>query len=158
MPSGKADSPIRIRPAVPGDLANLSLLCLRSKAVWGYSAGFLAACRPLLQLSPDDLASSHVAVADRRGHAVGVAQVTAAEGSARLDKLYVDPGALRSGIGGALFAEAVRAARAAGARALLIDSDPGAAGFFLRMGAGPAGDVPSPAIPGRVLPRFVLPL
>ncbi len=158
MPSGKADSPIRIRPARRGDLAGLSLLCLRSKAVWGYSAGFLAACRPLLHLSPDDLARSHVAVADRRGHAVGVAQVTVADGAARLDKLYVDPGVLRSGIGAALFAEAVRAARAAGARELLIDSDPGAAGFFLRMGAGPAGEAPSPAIAGRFLPRLVLPL
>jgi GNAT superfamily N-acetyltransferase len=158
VPSGRADSPIRIRPALPGDLANLSLLCLRSKAVWGYSAGFIAACRPFLELRPDDLVRSHVAMAERRGHAIGVAQVTAGGRSARLDKIYVEPRALRRGAGAALFVDAVRAARAAGAHDLVIDSDPGAAGFFLRMGAHPAGEAPSPAIPGRLLPRFVLPL
>lgn len=158
MPSGKADSPIRIRPAHPGDLAALSLLCLRSKAVWGYSAGFLAACRRFLELRPDDLTGSHVAVAERRGHAIGVAQVTAGGPRATLDKLYVEPRALRTGAGTALFADAARVARAAGAVDLVIDSDPGAAGFFLRMGAHPAGEAASPAIPGRFLPRFVLPL
>jgi N-acetylglutamate synthase-like GNAT family acetyltransferase len=107
---------------------------------------------------PDDLVRSHVAMAERRGHAIGVAQVTAGGRSARLDKIYVEPRALRRGAGAALFVDAVRAARAAGAHDLVIDSDPGAAGFFLRMGAHPAGEAPSPAIPGRLLPRFVLPL
>lgn len=158
MPSGRADSPIRIRPAHPGDLANLSLLCLRSKAVWGYSAGFIAACRRFLELRPDDLARSHVAVAERRGHAIGVAQVTPGGQRATLEKLYVEPRALRMGAGAALFADAARAARATGALELVIDSDPGAAGFFLRMGARPAGEAASPAIAGRLLPRLVLPL
>ena len=158
MLSGRADSPIRIRPALPGDLANLSLLCLRSKAVWGYSAGFIAACRPFLELRPDDLVGSHVAVAERRGHAIGVGQVTTGGQMATLAKLYVEPRALRTGAGTALFAEAARASRAAGAHDLVIDSAPGAAAFVLRMGAHPDGEDPRPAVPGRLLPRLVLPL
>lgn len=157
MLSGKADSPIHLRPARPGDLARLSLLCLRSKAVWGYSADFIAACRPSLELALADLARSHIVVAERRGHAIGVAQVTADGAAAVLDKLYVDPGALRTGAGTTLFAEAAHTARGAAARALHIVSDPGAAGFFLRMGARPAGEV-APCLPGPPLPRFVLAL
>lgn len=158
MPSGKADSPITIRPARPGELAELSILCIRSKAVWGYSADFLAACRPKLALRAEDLATSHVAVARRRGHAMGVLQLTVQGDSATLGKLFVEPQALRTGIGRALFAEAVRAARDAGARTLVIDSDPAAAGFFRRMGATAAGEVACDCVPGHTLPRLLLAL
>lgn len=156
MPSGKADSPITIRPARPGELAELSILCLRSKAVWGYSAGFLAACRPKLMLRPEDLAASRVSVASRRGHAVGVLQLTVRGDRATLDKLFVEPQALRTGIGRALFAEAVREARDGGAASLVIDSDPAAADFFRRMGATGAGEVACDCVPDHTLPRLVL--
>lgn len=158
MPSAKADSATTIRLARPGELAELSILCLRSKAVWGYSADFLAACRPKLSLSAADLVASHVAVATRRGHARGVLQVTTQAERATLDKLFVDPRALRSGIGRALFAEAVRAARDAGARSLVIESDPAAAGFFRRMGATGAGEVACDCVPGYTLPRLFMTL
>ncbi|MCB2124564.1 MAG: GNAT family N-acetyltransferase [Rhodobacteraceae bacterium] len=158
MPSGKADTPITIRPARTGELAELSILCLRSKAVWGYDADFLAACRPRLILRPEDTATSHVAVATRRGHAMGVLQLTVQGESAMLNKLFVEPQALRTGIGRALFAEAVRIAREAGARTLVIDSDPAAAGFFRRMGASPAGEVACDCVPGHTLPRLLLAL
>lgn len=169
MPSAKADRPVLIRPPRPGELAELSLLCLRSKAVWGYSAAFLAACRPALTLRPDDLATSQVAVADRRGHAVGVMQVSTepagaeepvANGrvTARLDKLYVEPQDLRRGIGRALLAEAARVARAAGAAHLVIDADPSAAGFFRRLGAADAGEVGLDCVPGHLLSRLILAL
>lgn len=158
MPSGKADSPILIRPAARSDLAKLTLICLRSKAVWGYSADFIAASRPALMLRPEDLTRSEVAVADRRGHALGVSQVTVDGPLAVLDKIFVAPQALRGGIGTALFAHAAEAARRLGAREMRIDSDPGAAGFFLRMGAQEAGKVACDLVPGRFLPRFVLAL
>ncbi len=158
MPSGKADSPILIRPARPNELARLSLLCLRSKAVWSYSADFLAACRPALMLRPADLDRSHLAVAERRGHAVGVVQATTDGAATMLDKIYVAPPDLRTGIGTVLFAEALRVARAAQARELVIDSDPGAGGFFTRMGAHSTGEVAFDCVPGWTLPRFILPL
>lgn len=158
MPSAKADCATTIRLARPGELAELSILCLRSKAVWGYSADFLAACRPRLSLGPEDLATSHVAVADRRGHVRGVLQVTTQADPARLDKLFVDPRALRRGIGRALFAETLRVARDAGARSLVIDSDPAAAGFFRRMGATDAGEVACDCVAGYTLPRLFMTL
>jgi hypothetical protein len=41
---------------------------------------------------------------------------------------------------------------------LLIQSDPFAEGFYLRLGADRIGEVPSQALPGRVLPLLVYPL
>lgn len=156
MPSGKADSIVIVRPARPAELAELSLLCLRAKAVWGYSAEFIAACRAELTLGPDDLATTRVA--ERRGHPVGVVQVTADGATASLRKIFVEPHEIGTGVGRALFAEAVTMARAAGATDLIVAADPGAAGFFTRMGARPAGEAPSGCIPGLSLPRFAVAL
>lgn len=158
MPSGKADSPIRIRPARPSEAPELSILCLRSKAVWGYSAKALAACRPVLTFRPEDFSRAQVMVAERRGHRAGVMQMTLRGDAATIDKLFVEPQALRNGIGRALIAEAMRAARAAGARRLVIDSDPAAAGFFRRVGAADADSVAPDCVPGQTLARLVLAL
>jgi hypothetical protein len=48
-------SAARIRPAEPVDAAALSELALSSKAVWGYDAAFLAACRAELTVRPDGI-------------------------------------------------------------------------------------------------------
>jgi predicted N-acetyltransferase YhbS len=63
------------------------------------------------------------------------------------------------GIGRMLLDDALRTARACGARALVIDSDPHAEGFYLRMGAARTGEVPADvAGVRRVLPRLRIPL
>lgn len=152
MPSGKADRIVNIRAARPAELTKLSLLCLRSKAIWGYSPEFIAACRAELTLGPGDLATTRVA--ERRGHRVGVVQVTTEDTAATLDKLFVEPHEIGTGVGRLLYAEAVKMARAAGASELVVAADPGAAGFFTRMGARPEGEAPSGCIPDLVLPRF----
>ncbi len=36
---------LELRGALPGEAGLLTDLCLRSKAVWGYDAAFMAACR-----------------------------------------------------------------------------------------------------------------
>ena len=46
---------MRRRPARSGEAAEVSALCLRSKAHQGYDATFLAACREALALSADTL-------------------------------------------------------------------------------------------------------
>ena len=74
---------------------------------------------------------------------------------AGLLKLFVEPTALRRGIGETLFAWATRAATQQGADRLVIEADPDAAAFYRQMGAKDAGLAPSGAIPGRTLPRLV---
>ncbi|MGP1394661.1 MAG: GNAT family N-acetyltransferase [Inquilinaceae bacterium] len=145
-----------LRPARPTELDALSDLCLRSKAVWGYDAAFLDACRAELSLTADDLADTLVQVAEVEGTVTGVAQVAIRDDMADLEKLFVDPAVLRAGTGRALFAWVVDAARAAGARTLTIEADPDAAPFYRRMGARDAGQAPSASIPGRMLPRLEL--
>ena len=53
----------------------LSALCLRSKAMWGYDNNFMEACRGELTIEPSDLRLTSIAVAEKDGKIVGVAQV-----------------------------------------------------------------------------------
>lgn len=148
----------RLRSACEADLAVLSDLCFRSKAVWGYDAAFMEACRAELTLAPSDLLESSVQVAEGGGRIVGVVQLAVTDSEGSLEKLFVAPDALRTGAGHLLFAWAVETARKQGARTLTIESDPGAADFYRRMGARDAGRAPSGSVAGRWLPRLVLDL
>ena len=149
---------MRLRAPSPDELIALSDLCLRSKAVWGYDQAFMDACRVELTLTERDLRDSEICVAERAGNVIGVAQVSREGEVAHLEKLFVDPTAMRFGAGRALFAWAQNAARSLGASTLVIDADPGAAEFYRRMGARDAGVAPSGSIPGRFLPRLKLAL
>lgn len=140
------------------ELPALSALCLRSKAVWGYDAAFLEACRGELAFDPRDLAASRIAVAARGHSVVGVAQVRTAGREADLLKLFVEPAAMRSGVGQALFAWAIGVARERGAQRMTIEADPDAAPFYRRFGARDAGLVPSGSIAGRWLPKLIVEL
>ena len=75
-----------------------------------------------------------------------------------LDKLFVEPQRIRSGVGSALVARAIDEARRRGAKRLTILSDPYAAGFYERNGARLIGEAPSDAIPGRSLPLYKIKL
>jgi GNAT superfamily N-acetyltransferase len=146
---------IVLRPARPDEAASLTKLCLRSKAVWGYDRDFMAACRAELTLTPEAISASCVEVAETDdGRILGLAQLSIHGTVAELDKLFVDPGNLRSGAGSALFTWATAEASRRGASLLMIDADPDAAAFYRRMGAADAGSVPSGSIPGRVIPRL----
>lgn len=147
-----------IRAADIDELPALSGLCMRSKAVWGHDAAFLAACRAELSFHPDDLVSSRVAVAATADGILGVVQVRSAGSTADLAKLFVEPAAMRGGVGKALLAWAINAARAMEASVMTIEADPDAAPFYRRLGARDAGLVPSGSIPGRMLPKLVLEL
>jgi GNAT superfamily N-acetyltransferase len=144
-----------IRPPAVEELPALSALCRRSKAVWGYDKDFMEACRRELCIEPRDLQSTSIAVAEQDGRLVGVAQIKVIGGEADLLKLFVEPTALRSGIGRALFAWASDLATSQGADRVVVEADPDAAPFYRRMGAQDVGLTPSGSIPGRMLPKLV---
>lgn len=144
-----------IRSARSDELPGLSDLCFRSKAVWGYDQRFMEACRQELSLGPQDLEQTHVAVAEQDGRILGVVQIRISAGEAELLKLFIEPRALRKGIGRVLFASAADVSSGAGASRIVIESDPEAAPFYRKMGARDAGQAPSGSIPGRMLPRLV---
>lgn len=148
----------QLRPARPEELADLSALCLRSKAYWGYDDAFMAACVDELTLTRSDLETDPVIVLEDADGLAGLAHVCLEDTECYLDKLFVDTDRIGRGYGARLFDWAVGAARQTGAREMIIEADPGAASFYERMGAVRAGEVPSGSVAGRVLPRFVHPL
>jgi GNAT superfamily N-acetyltransferase len=148
--------PLTIRTPRPDELSSLSDLCFRSKAVWGYDAAFMEACRGELTLDARDLQLTPIAVAERDGKPIGVAQVKVVDDEADLLKLFVEPDVLHGGIGKALFAWATDVAKNLGARRMTIDADPDAAAFYRRMGAYDVGHAPSGSVPGRMLPKLAI--
>ncbi|MEM6488857.1 MAG: GNAT family N-acetyltransferase [Pseudomonadota bacterium] len=155
-----ADPTVVLRPARPDEAAALTALSLRSKASWGYDAAFMAQCVAELTVRAGDLdpATCAVAAAAEGGGAVGLVQWTREGTDAVLLKLFVVPERFGQGIGHRLFAWAAEGARVAGAQRIAVAADPGAAPFYRRMGMRHAGTEPSLSIPGRLLPRLVLPL
>ena len=103
----------------------LTALCLRSKAHWGYDAAFMQLCAATLQVGEGDIAAGRVLVADDdAGAAIGVASVVLDGETADLDVLFVDPPAIGSGAGRALFRAASRLAAGLGIKRMTILADP----------------------------------
>lgn len=153
--TGASGLPYHLRTPAVDELPALSALCFRSKAVWGYGDDFMEACRSELSIDPCELRSTSLAVAEDHGKILGVAQVKVVGHEADLLKLFVEPTALRGGVGSALFAWAADTAASMGADSLVIEADPDAAPFYRRMGAEDRGFAPSGSIPGRLLPKLV---
>ena len=144
-----------VRPARSGEGESLTALCVRSKAHWGYDATFMKLSALTLAVREDDIAAGRLLVAvDDTNRVVGMACVLPEGEPSDLDALFVDPPAIGSGAGRALFDAAVNLARRQGARRMTILADPNAAAFYERMGARYLRHAPSDAIPGRTLPFY----
>ena len=151
-------------PVVDGtahDATALSELALRSKGYWGYDAAFLEACRDELTLTADQVAATRVVRAP--GGAVRGFHLLAPDRAGDPDRgellmLFVDPPAIGSGVGRVLVDDAIRHAARLGWSALRVESDPGAEGFYVAIGARRVGTVPSGSVPGRELPLLELPV
>ena len=140
------------------ELSELSGLIMRSKAVHGYDAAFMEACREELTLTPEKIARGPIIVAETDGAPAGVAQIMSHDDEWHIELLFIDPKHMGQGIGRRLMAWAVEEARRLGAKELHIEADPDAEPFYLKMGAERRGEAPSQSIPGRSLPLLVLPL
>jgi ribosomal protein S18 acetylase RimI-like enzyme len=149
---------LTLRPARADEAAMLGELALRAKAHWGYDESFLEACRADLTLRPADIAARRAVVAAAAGRVTGFYTLDGEPPEGELGNLWVEPAAMRHGIGRRLWRHAMARARELGFRAVLIDSDPHAEGFYLRMGAVRVGEVPSTAVAGRMLPRLRVPV
>lgn len=147
---------MHVRDASTDELESLSAIARAAKAHWGYPERWLILWEPELTYDASTLAAQDVFVVSD-GAPLGVGAISVEGDDAEIEGLWVHPDAMGRGVGRALFDECVRRARAAGARRLVIDSDPHAVGFYERMGATRVGAVPT-AIEGRELPRLVLEL
>jgi predicted N-acetyltransferase YhbS len=146
---------LHIRYADKREAKALTSLCMRSKAHWGYDAEFMRDAAPALLITEAMIRKRFVLVAeDHNGDVLGVAAIepVGAEGAYDLSRLFVQPSAMRTGVGRSLFAVAVAVIQQRGGRSLSILSDPFAVAFYQRLGAIRVGDAPSDAISGRLLP------
>lgn len=132
---------------------------MRSKAVWGYSSEFLAACRAELTYTAAQCGGERMWVGVAQGTVVGFSHLQGEPPRGELAALFVDPATIGCGYGKELLLHSLRVASAAGFTHLTLDADPGAESFYLRFGATRIGTSASGSIPGRELPRleFTLP-
>ena len=145
--------PITVRFARPEEADALTSLCQRSKAHWGYDAGFMALSEASLTIPPGLILTGRVLAAERDGALVGMASLEPLEdGVFDLLHMFVDPDAIESGVGRTLFAATAELARSLGGKRLSILADPYAEAFYKRMGARRIGGAPSDAVPDRMLP------
>jgi len=152
------DSRIRIRPARADEAELLTELSLRSKAFWGYDAGFLARCRAVMTVKARSIETHPHHVAELDGRIAGFYGFEPEAEGVGLDYLFVETDLVGRGVGRALWRHAVDTARGRGHRALIVVSDPNAEGFYLKMGCRRIGTRPSDLENGRQLPLLRLAL
>lgn len=150
-----------IRPAAPSEAEALTALMLAGKRHWGYPEAWLEAWRGLLLITPEYVAANSVWCAeDSTGRVAGFYALERDGGQYRLESLFLETSLIGCGLGRRLFEHAVRTAAALGATELLIEADPNAEGFYLRMGALRVGETVS-RLTGteRIVPqlRYALP-
>jgi hypothetical protein len=144
-----------IRPATSAELTSLSELARRSKAHWGYSASFMAACRDELTVRETQLPLTFVKQLEQ-GVAGFYTLSKVDPARTELDFLFVEPWAMRRGYGLELLSHARSKSRHLGGRVMVIQGDPHAAAFYQAAGAIQIGERPSDSIPGRVLPLYTI--
>ncbi len=146
-----------IRPARSSEAALLSELAVRSKAYWGYSAEFIAACQEELAVSPQDISDPYRAyvVCEIDGSVIGFFAIEPInEDEYALEALFLEPQHIGHGYGRVLINEAKKLAAELGAKSLLIQGDPHAESFYRKIGGVRIGERESDSIPGRFLPEF----
>lgn len=125
-----------IRDARPDEALALESLQRRSSNVWDEYRAQLAA-------HPDAIVPPHRAIAEGRvrvavdaaGRRLGFSVVLPVEdGRCELDDLFVEPGAMRGGVGRLLVRDVAARAAAAGARVVDVVANPNAVGFYARLG------------------------
>ena len=147
-----------IRRARPDEAPALRDLAHRSKAHWPYSAEFLAAVEPMLQLDAQDVTEHQVWVLELDGVVTGWHRVTLHGERAELEDLWLEPPVIGTGLGRLLFEHAIGVAEAAEATVMEWDAEPYAEGFYRAMGAEEIGRSRSAAEAGRTLARMRLAL
>ncbi|MDJ0632834.1 MAG: GNAT family N-acetyltransferase [Xenococcaceae cyanobacterium MO_188.B29] len=149
----------KIRQAQSSESELISSLALRSKAYWNYSQEFILACRRELTYSQQDIQNNHFFVAEINNLIIGFfALEILSEREIELAALFIDPAYINQGYGRKLIARAKLIARELGSKVMIIQGDPNATNFYLKVGGKLIGERESASIPGRYLPVFLIKL
>jgi ribosomal protein S18 acetylase RimI-like enzyme len=130
---------MQIVRAKPEDVDALTEIAHAAKRHWGYPERWIEAWGDILTMRPEFIAANIAYCAMEDDNVVGFYVLTTEGDGVHLDHLWINPAAMRRGIGRALFEHAVNQARAAGFDLIKIEADPNAEGFYKRMGAQRVG-------------------
>ena len=148
-----------IRKAQLSESELLSRLALRSKSYWNYSPEFISACCQELTYSQQDIQNNHFYVAEINNKVIGFfALEIISEDKIELDALFVDPNYINQGYGRKLINQAKLIASELGGKVIIVQGDPNAKNFYLKVGGQFIGERESVSIPGRYLPLFKIDL
>ena len=145
-----------IRRATGDDADALTDLAHRAKAHWGYPAAWMREWDAQLTIIPGYLELHDVYVAEEDGGIVGMCALEDRRDRWHLEHVWVEPSVHGRGYGRALVTHALEEARRRHGGVVELLADPFATGFYERLGAQRAGQVPAP-MPGerdRTLPKY----
>lgn len=136
----------------------LSALAFASKASWGYDRGFMQRVKDALQVGPQYIEEHPVYVLLRGGEVAGFFGFISSAEETLLNDFWIEPRFIGTGMGRIMWKHAVATARNFGCTSFVIQSDPNAQGFYVRMGAERIGSRRAPES-GRELPllQFIVP-
>jgi len=130
---------MQIVRAQPEDADALTEIAHAAKRHWSYPEQWIESWRDILTMRPEFIRDNVAYSAMENCRALGFYVLTDESDGLHLDHLWIAPHAMGRGIGRALFEHALQQARSLGHRALEIEADPNAEGFYARMGARRVG-------------------
>lgn len=144
---------ILIRQAAPADAETLTQLAWRSKAYWGYDEAFMTVARPVLRIQPDKIREYEFFMAETAGQIAGFYSLEDPQGDTiTLGNLFIDPDYIGGGVGRKLLHHALAKARSKGYQFMILEADPNAEAFYVKMGATRISARESNVVAGRMLP------
>lgn len=140
------------RPARADERSALEALQWRASLIWAADRDWLLANPDVIQLPMEQIEAGRVFVAEAAGALLGFCVVLPRDAEeSELDGLFVEPGAMRAGLGARLVAQAERMALADGARSLFVIANPDAVAFYRKCGFELVGEAQTQFRPAPTL-------
>jgi GNAT superfamily N-acetyltransferase len=148
---------LQITRAEPEQAEALTQIALAAKGHWGYPERWMELWKSQLTFAPAYFEEHESWVAKLQHSPIAFYTLLERDGIAWLENLWVSPEWIGKGVGKRLFLHARETARRRGYRALQLEADPNAFGFYSHMGMKQVGERMS-EIEGqpRVLPIMEL--
>ena len=131
---------ISIRRALPEEANVLSKIALSAKAHWGYPERWMEIWTPLLTFSAEYFEENESWAAILNNKPIAFYILQEKHGKAWIEDLWVLPEYMGQGVGRQLFLDALSRARHKGYKALQLEADPNAVGFYEKMGMHKIGE------------------
>lgn len=145
---------LTIRRAIANDENEINQLVMRSKSYWPYPKDYIEDCREVLKIDTNYISQWPVYVAEINNVKAGVCAIKPVDNENRLDHLWIDPTAIRTGVGKKLLLHAIEEAKKLNWKSFRLAADPYARDFYLKMGGKQIGTVQSRIKPDLFLPHI----